>query len=114
MRYHLMIGISIKAAPRSGFALNHPPRSGFALAVELSEWNEIYISNTQMSTLELMAALSAKQNYLIQPLRTYVHKKHSKDQSLQRYVQKRVTPPVHLPPMVLVNGTFHGVVTNNT
>ncbi len=52
MRYHLMIGISIKAAPRSGFAL----------AVELSEWNEIYISNAQMSTLELMAALSAKQN----------------------------------------------------
>lgn len=52
MRYHLMIGISIKAAPRSGFAL----------AVELSEWNEIYISNAKMSTLELMAALSAKQN----------------------------------------------------
>lgn len=99
-----MIGISIKVTPRSGFALT----------VELSEWNEIYISNAQMPTLELTAALSAKQNHLIQPLRTYVHKKHSKDQSLQRYVQKRVTPPVHLPPMVLENGTFHGVVTNNT
>lgn len=67
-----------------------------------------------MSTPELAAALSAKQNKSIQPLITYVHKNHSKDQSLQRYVQKRVTPPVHLPPMALVNGTFHGVVTSNT
>ncbi len=76
-----MIGICIKVAPRSGFAL----------AVELSEWNEIYISNVQMSTLELAAVLSAKQSQLIQQLRTYVHEKHSKDQSLQRYVQSRAS-----------------------